>query len=55
MFNSRIGYDVADDITIVAVINNLFDKRHYERVSGTGFGNFYGAPRNVLMTARVRY
>ncbi|HUD28973.1 MAG TPA: TonB-dependent siderophore receptor [Novosphingobium sp.] len=53
--NTRIGYDVTDKVTLALNVNNLFDKHYYERVSGTEFGNFYGAPRNVLATARLRY
>ncbi len=53
--SARIGYDVTDNVTVALNLNNLFDKRYYERVSGTEFGNFYGAPRNFLLTARARF
>lgn len=52
--NARLGYDLTDAITLGVNVNNLFDKHYYERVSGTEFGNFYGAPRNVLFTVRAR-
>lgn len=55
VFNLRGGYDLTDRITLAVNVNNLFDKSYYERVSGTEFGNFYGAPRNVMVTARLRY
>ena len=51
----RAGYDVTDQISLAVNLNNVFDKHYYERVSGTEFGNFYGTPRNVLVTARLRY
>lgn len=51
----RAGYDLTRQIRLAVNLNNLFDKSYYERVSGTEFGNFYGAPRNVMVTARVRY
>ncbi|MFT3965759.1 MAG: TonB-dependent siderophore receptor [Sphingobium sp.] len=51
----RAGYDLTDHVALGVNLNNLFDKHYYERVSGTEFGNFYGAPRNILVTARLRY
>lgn len=54
LVDARIGHQVTDAIEIAATVNNLFDKKYYERVNGIQFGNFYGAPRNLLVTARVK-
>jgi outer membrane receptor for ferric coprogen and ferric-rhodotorulic acid len=47
------GYDVTEKLSLSVVLNNLFDKTYYD-----GYGLFtsytYGAPRNVLFTARYR-
>lgn len=33
-------------------VNNAFDKRYYATVGYVDYGNFYGAPRNVMLTLR---
>ncbi|MBW7903215.1 MAG: TonB-dependent siderophore receptor [Rhodocyclaceae bacterium] len=36
-------------------INNLFDKRYYQVVGTTDYGNWYGEPRNLMLTLRASY
>ncbi|THF62618.1 TonB-dependent siderophore receptor [Pseudothauera rhizosphaerae] len=36
-------------------VNNLFDKRYYQVVGTTDSGNWYGEPRNVMLTLRASY
>lgn len=36
-------------------VNNLFDKRYYEKTGYTGGGNWYGAPRNASLTLRATF
>jgi len=47
------GYEVNDHLSLSVVLNNLFDKTYYD-----GYGLYtsytYGAPRNVLFTARYK-
>ncbi|WP_324695047.1 TonB-dependent siderophore receptor [Novosphingobium aerophilum] len=47
------GYEVNDHLSLSIVLNNLFDKTYYD-----GYGLYtsytYGAPRNVLFTARYK-
>ena len=51
----RAAYDLSDNITLAVNVNNLFDKRYWERMNGVQYGNTYGAPRNVLATVRARF
>ena len=38
-------------------VNNLFDRRYYDSIgpSLTTLGNFYGAPRNVLVSLKYDF
>lgn len=42
----QLGYNFTEDFQAVLSVNNVFDKKYYERVGGTTVFNFYGAPRN---------
>ena len=41
--------------TVTLNANNIFDKVYYERVGGADGGNWYGAPRNWMLTLRGTY
>jgi iron complex outermembrane receptor protein/outer membrane receptor for ferric coprogen and ferric-rhodotorulic acid len=41
--------------TLTLNANNLFDKVYYERVGDAAGGNWYGAPRNWMLTLRGTY
>ncbi len=51
----RAGYAFTDLISLAVNMNNLFDKNYYSRISSTGRGNYYGAPRSVFATLRVGF
>ncbi len=53
--NARLGYRLTDRVSLGINLNNLLDRHYYERVAGTEFGNFYGAPRNVFGTIRMDF
>lgn len=36
-------------------VNNVFDKTYYQAVGSSSYYNFYGEPRNFLLTIRVSY
>lgn len=50
-------YQVTDDITLGANVENLFDKKYYStlRFAFGGAGAFYGAPRTVMGNIRFRF
>lgn len=42
----QAGYKFNEHLTAVLSVNNVFDKKYYERVGGTSVFNFYGEPRS---------
>jgi iron complex outermembrane receptor protein/outer membrane receptor for ferric coprogen and ferric-rhodotorulic acid len=55
VFNAQAGYQINDNVSLNLTIDNLFDKKYYEKVSGVGRQNFYGAPRTLALAMRMRY
>lgn len=49
----RAGYRITDNLSLAVNVNNLFDRTYYARISSTGRGNYYGAPRTVFASVRV--
>ena len=55
VWNGRIGYRVDDTWSLALNGNNLFDKRYYTTVGTEGFGNFYGEPRNFMLSVKADF
>ena len=55
IWNGRIGYRIDDTWSVALNGNNLFDKRYYATVGTEGFGNFYGEPRNLVMSLKADF
>lgn len=55
VWSLRAGYDVSENFSISANINNLFDKTYYTTIGTPGYGNFYGDPRNFLLSLRSKF
>ncbi|MFT0545942.1 TonB-dependent siderophore receptor [Allopusillimonas ginsengisoli] len=53
--NGQIGYQFNKTTHASLMVNNLLDKKYYEKVSGTSRQNFYGEPRNVMLTFRTAW
>jgi len=53
--NGRIGYQIDKTYALSLLVNNLFDKKYYASVGTPNIYNFYGEPRNVLLTLRAAY
>ncbi|TBU89780.1 hypothetical protein DNJ95_16130 [Stutzerimonas kirkiae] len=49
------NYRISQNLDATLNINNVFDKRHYSVILGTDSGNFFGEPRNYMLTARYRF
>jgi len=51
----RAGYDITPNLSLALNVNNVFDKRYDSTVGQSGYGNFYGEPRNVMVTLKVSH
>ncbi|MNP52694.1 Fe(3+)-pyochelin receptor precursor [compost metagenome] len=52
IWNARLGYQLDDNWSIAVNGNNLFDKHYYSSVGALAWGNFYGEPRNFMVTLK---
>ncbi|MGO2202100.1 TonB-dependent siderophore receptor [Pseudomonas helleri] len=55
VWNGRVSYRIDDTWSVALNGNNLFDKRYYVTVGTEGFGNFYGEPRNFVMSLKADF
>lgn len=52
VWNSLVEYRIDKNWTAAVNGNNLFDKKYYQTVESSSYGNWYGAPRNFALTLR---
>ncbi|MGE7993562.1 TonB-dependent siderophore receptor [Pseudomonas sp. NPDC089554] len=52
VYDAMVEYKVDDHWTVAVNGNNLFDRRYYSTVNNTEYGNYYGEPRNFMLTLR---
>lgn len=52
VWNGLAEYRVDEHWTVTYNANNIFDKKYYATVGGTSAGNWYGDPRNHMLTLR---
>jgi outer membrane receptor for ferric coprogen and ferric-rhodotorulic acid len=52
VWDAMVEYRVDEHWTVALNGNNLFDRRYYETVNTAEYGNYYGAPRNYMLTLR---
>jgi len=57
LFDALVGYRVNATYTVQLNVNNLFDKVYYAKFApnSTYFNNYYGEPRNVMLSLRARF
>lgn len=55
VFDLMASYDINEKVTATLNINNLFDKKYYERVGGTTVFNFYGEPLSAVMRLKATF
>lgn len=53
--NAFLSYRIDKNLTLSFNVNNLFDKTYYARVGSVSASNYYGEPRNYLLTLRATY
>jgi TonB-dependent siderophore receptor len=53
VWSTRVAYQVNRNVSVALNLNNVFDKRYYIPAYNTLTGNnYYGNPRNVMLTVR---
>nr|WP_311985826.1 TonB-dependent receptor [Pseudomonas bharatica] len=52
VYDALVEYKVDQNWTVALKGNNLFDRRYYESVGTSEYGNYYGEPRNFTLTLR---
>jgi len=55
LVNLRLGYHVSPKTTVALNIDNLFDRRYYQSLSGLTWNNRYGEPRSAMVTLRTTF
>jgi TonB-dependent siderophore receptor len=50
-----VEYKINQHWTATLNVNNVFDKRYYQTVGYTDTSNWYGPPRNFLLSARAKF
>ncbi|MDH0303269.1 MULTISPECIES: TonB-dependent siderophore receptor [unclassified Pseudomonas] len=52
LWSGRVQYRLDEHWSLALNGNNLLDKRYYSTIGATGWGNFYGEPRNFMLTLK---
>ncbi|MFJ7312810.1 TonB-dependent siderophore receptor [Pseudomonas sp. NPDC098747] len=55
VWNGRIGYRIDDTWSVALNGNNLFNKRYYATIGTETFGNYYGDPRNFMVSVKASF
>jgi outer membrane receptor for ferric coprogen and ferric-rhodotorulic acid len=55
VWNAMAGYRFNPTWSLQANLNNVFDKVYYAKYGPSGIGNYYGDPRNVLVSLRATF
>ncbi|WP_027592841.1 TonB-dependent siderophore receptor [Pseudomonas sp. LAIL14HWK12:I7] len=55
VWNGRIGYRIDDTWSVAVNGNNLFDKRYYASIGTETFGNYFGEPRNFMVSVKASF
>lgn len=51
----RAAYDIDPRWSVALNLKNVLDKHYFSTVGNSGYGNFYGEPRNALLTVTGRF
>lgn len=54
IYNAMAGYQINKNLRLQLNVNNIFDKKYYHKVDAVGISNYYGDPRNVMLSLQAR-
>jgi len=55
VFDASLTYRVANHFEMTVNLTNLTDRHYYTSTGNANFGNYYGEPRQVLVSLRAKY
>jgi TonB-dependent siderophore receptor len=55
VWSAMAEYRIDRNLTLTLNLSNLFDRTYYRTMGGSYGGNFYGEPRNAVLTLRGRF
>lgn len=55
LVNARIEYRINDAWSVALNVNNLTDKTYYQSVGSAAMSNWYGEPRNLILSVRFKH
>lgn len=55
LVSAQIGYRYSRHVEGTLTVDNLFDRKYYEKLGGASRQNYYGQPRSVMLTVRYQY
>lgn len=55
VWSARVGYRINKNLNVALNVNNLFDKTYYRTLGSTTSGNWYGDPRNAMLTLNASF
>ncbi|MNL52794.1 Fe(3+)-pyochelin receptor precursor [compost metagenome] len=53
--SAQVGYRYNRHVEGTLTVDNLFDRKYYEKLGGASRQNYYGQPRSVMLTLRYQY
>jgi outer membrane receptor for ferric coprogen and ferric-rhodotorulic acid len=55
LVSASVGYDINPNYKVALNLENLLDRKYYEKVSGQSRQNFFGSPRSAMLSLRMKY
>ncbi|MGG4774226.1 TonB-dependent siderophore receptor [Alcaligenaceae bacterium 429] len=52
---AKVGYQINPHWNVDLLVDNVFNRTYLRQIGSAGFGNFYGAPRSVMLNLRWKY
>ena len=55
VWTAQVGYQLSKNLSANLTVENLFDRTYYTRIQGDNTLNYFGTPRNFMLTLRASY